>query len=230
MMRAAQDRTRYQVFRARSKLVPGPGRWSEVQTAVRSSGVVIRHELPQQPSEVTIAQHDDMIEAVTAEGADHAFGNAVGLRCAHRGQHGLDADAGRLGDEVPPIARVAVADPEAWRPIPSGGGDHLPPDPGCPGISRHVPMLDSAPFVADDHVAGERAKGPRLHGEEIRGPDVGSVQAEEHAPRGRGWALQRLPPVAPHRRGAAGKAAGLQGADNAHGTDRGSRVAVRIPV
>ena len=156
----------------------------ERQELVRPLVVVEPDVFPQHPAQMPLVVHDHVIEAFAAERADHALGDAVRLGRADRRQHGPDADPGRLGDEVSAIARVAIPDPEAWRPTPGGGRDHLPLDPGRPGMRGHVPMLDPAPFMADHDEDVERPKRQRLHGEEVGGPDLGGVQVEKGAPLG----------------------------------------------
>ena len=62
----------------------------EAQCAVRPRTIVVGCVLPQNPSQVLLIDDDDMVQALSAQGAYHSFRHGVGLGPLHRGQYGLD--------------------------------------------------------------------------------------------------------------------------------------------
>ena len=75
---------------------------------MRPGLVVMADEVAQHMSQVPFVQDDDVVEALSAEGADQTFSNSVRLRCGYWREHRLDADTSRPSDEVAAIATVAI--------------------------------------------------------------------------------------------------------------------------
>ncbi len=88
----------------------GPGRSFEIQGAVRPSCVVVGHVLAQHTAKVALVENDEVIEALSAEGADDPFGDGVRFGSSDRSENGFDAQPSCPGGEAPAIAAVAVPD------------------------------------------------------------------------------------------------------------------------
>ena len=169
---------------------------------MRPHRVLVLDVLTRHPPQMPFVDGDDVIEALAPERADHALGDGVGVRCAHRSQNRLDPDPSSTCDEVPAIATVAVSDQERWLLTPGGRLDHLPPDPGRDRVLRDVPVPDAAPAVVDHDEHGARAAGEGLDRAPVSGPDAGRVVAQKRAPRLTRRSRERLLTVAAHGAGA----------------------------
>jgi hypothetical protein len=69
------------------------------QPAVRPMAVVMAFELAQHGCGVSLVDDQQAVEEFAADGADEAFGDRVGPRCAHRRLDDSDVDGGQAHDE-----------------------------------------------------------------------------------------------------------------------------------
>ena len=142
---------------------------------MRADGIVVVDVLGEDASEVTLAQDDHVIEALSSDGADHTLGDGIRLRSSERRDDRHDAETAQVPIEVTTKARVPVADEVAGLLSPGCGGDDLTPDPLSARMPGDVPVLDLSAIVANHEKDVEGPKGERLHGEEVARPDLASV-------------------------------------------------------
>src|SRR5262245_49001190 len=125
--------------------------------------VIIFEEGRDDPLEVSLVQHDDVVQALAAQGSDPAFDEGIlpgTLRCD---QHFLDAQVGDAPAEDRAVATVAVPDQVAWRLVKGEGLHYLPSDPVRGRMRGDVDMDDAAAVVAEDNETVEQAKGDGRH-------------------------------------------------------------------
>ena len=79
---------------------------------MRPGLVVMADEVAQHMSQVPFVHDDDVVEALSAEGADQTFSDSVRLRRGDWRQHRLDADPSRPSDEVAAIGTVSITNQE----------------------------------------------------------------------------------------------------------------------
>ena len=214
MVQSAQNGLRPQAGARRFDDMARPGRWLEIEAAVRTGHVVVGHELTQHAPEVAVVQHDHVVETLMPERPHDPLRDRVRLGRLGRREHRSDPKPGGPPYEVPTVVAVAIADEELRGGVPRRRLDHLLPDPRCGRMGRHVPMHDAAPVMADEEEDIQRPQGQRLDREAVAGPDLVGREPEERAPGG-GRRRSELPPVAPHRRNAGGEAEGAELANDA---------------
>ena len=129
-----------------------------------------------------LVEHDQVVEALTADRPDHPFSERVRLRCMNWGEHGLDPDRPGSPQEVAAIVPIAIADEEARSGTPRRRLDDLLPDPRRSRMGGDVPVHDLATLMPEQHEDVERAEGQRLHGEEVGRPDGRGVEVQEGPP------------------------------------------------
>ena len=142
---------------------------------MRADGIVVVDVLGEDASEVTLAQDDHVIEALSSDGADHTLGDGIRLRSSERRDDRHDAETAQPQIEVTSKARVPVAYQLEGLLSPGCGGDDLTPDPLSARMPGDVPVLDLSAIVANHEKDVEGPKGERLHGEEAARPDLASV-------------------------------------------------------
>ena len=108
------------------------GRWAWPQVwrlqpegAVRPRLVVVGRVFSQHGRQVLFVEHDQVVEALAAEGPDHALGDSIRLWRVQRGRDGVDADAPGTLAEVAPVDRVAIPEQMAWLASPGRRLDDL---------------------------------------------------------------------------------------------------------
>jgi len=164
----------------------GPDRRSvgrlEVECAVWPRSVVVRRVFHQDEPEVPLVHNDQVVQTLPSQRPDEALGDRVRLRCLHRRQDGLDADPGGARDEGGTVATVTVAEEVLRLVAPRRGGDELAPDPVGGRMCSHIEVDEPPSVMGDEEEHEERVEGNGLHGEEVGGPNVWCVIAEEGAP------------------------------------------------
>src|SRR5205823_9607730 len=79
------------------------------------------------------------------------------------------------------------------------GLDELPPHPGCRRVGRQVDMRQLAPAVGDEHQHVQRLERQCGDAQQIGGPEMVSMVAQERAP-GLSWcASWSSPAITPNR-------------------------------
>jgi hypothetical protein len=84
--------------------------------------------------------------------------------------------------ELAAIDGIPIAEQMAGFLVPGRGLDELPPHPGCGRVGRHVDMHELAPAVGDEHQHMQRLERQRGHAQQIGGPQMVSMVAQERAP------------------------------------------------
>ena len=103
--------------------------------------VVIRAVLFENSTQVTFPQDDKVVKAFTAERADQAFANRIGLWTVERGTQDLNPELLiQLFVEMPSELAVAVANKEAWSLSLPGSLKHLAISPLGGRVTGEVPM------------------------------------------------------------------------------------------
>src|SRR5665647_130231 len=82
---AADDRGRGARLRLRLSAV---GR-VENERAVRALGVVVRAVFVEDAQQMTLVQHDQVVQALAPQRPDHPHGDRVGVRGVYRGEDGV---------------------------------------------------------------------------------------------------------------------------------------------
>jgi hypothetical protein len=169
-----------------------------VQREVRARIRVVRQVGFQDRLQPGGVEHDDVIEAFAADGADESFDVGVLPWRTRRGAHVLNTHRFRGGDEA--LKRqIAVVDHIPRRLIPLKGFAELLRGPGGGGVTRHRDMHDPATFVCEDDEHEQQPLRGGWDDEEIGGRDLLDVIGQEGAPRLGRWG-GRSPHILRHRR------------------------------
>ncbi len=123
--------------------------------------VVVGHELTQDSHQVRFVQHNEVVETLSPQGANHSLGNSVRRWRVDQTGDGVDADASGALTKVTAIDSVTIMQQMVWLVAPRCGLDHLSPDPGRRGVGRHVDVDQLAPTVGDEHQHIQRLERQR---------------------------------------------------------------------
>jgi len=158
--------------------------WSEVERAVRTLPVVVRHVDAKRVFEVAAAEDEEPVEALVSDRAYEPLGVSVRSRRADRCADDGDAFAAKHLVESAAELAVAVVDNEA-RPLEEVGEAEvagLLGDPGAGWIRCTAGDMDAACCEFDEEEDVVAAQAERLDGEEVAGDDAGRLLAEELLP------------------------------------------------
>ncbi len=86
-----------------------------LEREVRSRAVVVAKIAPQATTEVLLVKDDDVVEKLTADGADDALGKGVLPRGAWCREDFRDAHALHASSKLSAVDAVAIAHEAAWR-------------------------------------------------------------------------------------------------------------------
>ena len=154
---------------------------------MRSRPMVILEVLTEDPEQMPLAQHDEVIETFSSDRSDQPFCVPVLPGRSGCGQHLFDAHAAKSFAYDVPVGAVAVADEEARCLMKRERLDQLLGRPSGRGIHRDVEVHHAAPIEAEDHEAVEDPECDGRHGEEVDGGDVFDVVVNEGPPRMGAW-------------------------------------------
>src|SRR4051795_8271030 len=87
--------------------------------------MIIFHEGSKVPVQASLVEDDHVIEALAANGSDHAFHVCALPRRPRRREHLLDAHRIHLLDEVVAEDSIAIPEQVPWRGVPWEGFAHL---------------------------------------------------------------------------------------------------------
>ena len=112
---------------------------------------------------------------------------------------GVDTDPTGTLAEVTAVHGISIAEHMAWLVTPRRGFDHLAPHPGRGRVRGHMDVHEFAPTMGneDQHVQGLEGEGG--HREQVSGPQVMGVVAQERPPDLAGGASRSAPAVASNR-------------------------------
>jgi hypothetical protein len=100
---------------------------------------------------VVLVEHDYVVETLSAERANNAFCDGVGLRRVDWRGNRIDADAAGALSEIAAVDGIVIAEQMAWFVAPGRGLDELPPHPGCGRVGRHFDMHHLAAAMRDEY-------------------------------------------------------------------------------
>jgi hypothetical protein len=152
------------------------------ERAMGARRVVVRDVLRQHRPQVPFVDDYQMVETLASQRPDETLGDRVRLRRPDRREQGSDADPGGAGDERAAVAAVAVVDEVARLLTPRRRRDQLAPDPLGGRMRGDVQMDDPPPVMRNEEEDVQGAEGNRRYREEVGGPDVRCMIAEEGAP------------------------------------------------
>ena len=183
MVQAAQDRHR--TYRAGA--MPGLVRWrfgeGVAEPLLWPRAVAVGAVLAQHTGEVPRAADERVIPACAAPAAQEACAGRVGSWGTVGRAQDRDPAGRRDGHERGPARAVVVADAVAGPHTEGGGPAERPGDPRVRGVARRADMDDPARGQLADAEREQRPAGAVGDGEEIAGPDVRGVVAQECRPR-----------------------------------------------
>ena len=143
-----------------------------VQRQVRPTGRVVAEVLAKDPAQVSLIEHDDVIQTIPANRTDHAFDERILPRRSGRCNHFLDSQA--LDPSLHGVTIDAISLPQqiAWCGIKRKRFHDLL---GCPlsgGMRCHVEVHDSATLVAQNNEDLEHAEGGGWDRKEVNRDEV----------------------------------------------------------
>ena len=149
--------------------------------------MVVVKILAENPQQMSFAEHDDVVKALTPDRADDPLGIRV-LPGATRGNdHLLDSQRADALLEHLPVDGVPVTEQIARGPAKGERFDDLLGGPRRCGMSRHVEVDDPPTLVTEHDEAEQHAEADRRHGEEVDGGDVADMVLEKGPPSLRRW-------------------------------------------
>jgi hypothetical protein len=127
---------------------------------------------------VSLAEDEDMIQALAPDRADEPLRERVLPRAARRRENLLDPHALHAAAKLLTIDLVAITQEIGWRGLVREGVHDLLGGPGGGGVLGHV-EVDDPPAVVREHDEDEQnSEASGRHGEEIDGDQVADVVHE----------------------------------------------------
>src|SRR3989441_8316285 len=154
---------------------------------MRARAVVVAEVAVQTTTEVSLIQHDHMVEELAADGADHAFDEGILPGRTGRRENLGDEHALHPSPKLAAVDAVAIAEEITRRRVIGERLDDLLRGPGGGGGIGHVEVHDLAAMMQQDHEHVEHSEGGSRHDKEVDGNEVGEVVLEECSPGLRGW-------------------------------------------
>jgi hypothetical protein len=118
-----------------------------------------------------LAQNDDVIEALAADGADDPFGERVLPRCSGSDDHFANSHVGQAPGEALAVDGIPIAEEISWRGLVWEGLEDLAGGPDCRGMIRHVEAEELAAVMAEHDEGEEEAVGEGGNEKEVDGDD-----------------------------------------------------------
>ena len=162
-----------------------------VEREMSSSAVIVREVRGQDASQMPLAEHDDMLQALASHRADEPLDEGVLPGAVRRREDFTDPHP--LDSLPKPLAvdGVAIAQEIGRRGGVREGVDDLLGGPGGGGMLRDVEVKDAAAVVGENDQDEEDAQAGRGHREEVEADEVSDVIGEERSPRLGGRAAPR---------------------------------------
>ena len=140
----------------------------------------------QNPLQVDLVQHDQVVEAFPANRSDDPLDVRILPGRLGRDRDFVDAQPLDAFAEVVAVDAVAVSDHVSRGFVEGEGLDDLLSRPPGRGIRGDVEVDHAATIVAEDDKAVEHAERGRRHGEEVDGDQVGDMVLQKRPPSLRG--------------------------------------------
>jgi len=134
------------------------------------------------PGPENVQINDQVVEALSTQRPDDAFHNRVRTRRSNGRGDGVDTDAAGALAEVMAVDCIAVPQQMARLLSPGRGLDELPPHPGSRRVGGHVDMHQLTPTMGNEHQHVQRLERQCGDAQQIGGPEMVSVVAQESAP------------------------------------------------
>ena len=181
MVESADFRELYDL--ARRGELDRPEVWSILVEREMGTRPVVVGEVPgEEAVEISLAEYEDMIQALAPDRADEPLAERVLPRALRRREHLLDPHALHAAPELLAIDLVAITQEIAWGGVVWEGVDELLRGPGGGGVLGHVEVDDAPAVVGEDDEDEEDAEASGRHGEEVDRDQVGDVVSEERPP------------------------------------------------
>ena len=132
-----------------------------------------------------LAQNEEMIEALAADGADDPLDKGVLPRRSGGRDHLPDPHGGNAPREGLAVDRVAITKQVLRSGLFREGLDDLASRPGGRGVVGDVEVHELTAVVAEHDENEEQAKGQCRHEEEVDGDQVSGMSGQKGAPRRR---------------------------------------------
>ena len=159
----------------------GSGESFSRERCVRAS-VVVEEVVAQQATQVVLVQHDDVVEALAAQGPDEAFHVRILPRGPRRRLDFVDPHGLGSAREHDPVHRIAVAQEVARGSLPGERLHELLGRPLGRGGVGDVDVDDASPLVRQDHEDEQDLEHHRGHDEEVHGDEAPQVVVEKGPP------------------------------------------------
>ena len=152
---------------------------------MRTHGVVVTEVSAKQASEMPLVEHNEMIEAFPADGADDALGEGI-----LPGRVGRDEDlvhAHAVDSTVKGVAvdRVTIPEEMAWGRVLGERLDDLLGGPSGPGVVGDVDVNELATIMSKHDERKEQPESQGGDDKEIDRDDLSEMRRQESAPGGR---------------------------------------------
>ena len=149
---------------------------------VGPGAVVVREVAGQDVSQVALAQDEDMVETLSPDRADQAFGEGI-LPWASGGREDfLDPHALHALAEGVSVDRVAIAEEIGRGGVVREGVHDLLGGPRSGGMLGDVEVQDPTPMVGEDDQDEEHPQASGGNGEEVDRDQIPDMVGEERAP------------------------------------------------
>src|SRR6266511_6042449 len=144
--------------------------------------VVVLHIFAEHLQEMSLVQHDQVVEALPTKGPDDSLSHRVSVWGMHWGHDRRDPDARSVVNEVLAVTAVVVANEIPGLRAPGRRFDDLSPDPLCRRMLCDVDVDDAPAAMRDEDQRVYPAEHECLHREQVERPDRGNMVVQEGAP------------------------------------------------
>ena len=134
---------------------------------MRSIAVVVSDVLANEPKQMPLSEHDDVVEQLATQSPNPSLGESVLPGRARRDPNLLDAEAVDARVKRGAVDGVAVADQAGHAIVDADGLDDLLSGPCGARMRRHVDVEQSTAFKREDEKDVKNAKGHGRHGQEV---------------------------------------------------------------
>src|SRR6267154_900108 len=153
-----------------------------VQGSMRSDAIVIVGVGFQDPTQMHLAQDNDVVHTLTADRSDQPFGKAILPRRGWRGRLVPDAHGAKSACDNAPIDPIPIADEVVRSLIPGKGLWYLTCNPFCRRICCDVDPDEVSAIQPHDDEGIKQVETDRWNHEQVHGGNVRRVVAQEGSP------------------------------------------------
>ena len=149
-MQAADSRNLDHVAK-RGRLDGSADRCIFLQRQMRAATFVICEIIPQDPSQSTLIEHDNVIQTFASNGPDQALHVGILPRGSRRSQDLLNTHPFCRLTELFTINAVAVSQQVSWGVVPRECFQELSSRPCCSGVRGHSEMNRTSAVIVENH-------------------------------------------------------------------------------